>query len=278
MLNPSTPYETIHMILACYVATGFGVAAVYAVGMLRGKRDDYHRKGLMLAMAMGVIAIPLQIISGDANARFLVDAQPAKLAAMEGVFKTERGAPLEIGGLADPTTGKIMYALEIPNGLSILATGDPNSLIKGLDAYAPDDRPNPLPVHTSFDGMVASGFFALFVALVFWFLYWRKKRTVPEHRILLWGIALSGPLSFLAIELGWMVTEFGRQPWVIYGYLRTKDAVTTAPGLNISFLVFTIIYVLLAVALIRLLLGVARSPLPKVELPGNDQKPERSGV
>jgi cytochrome bd ubiquinol oxidase subunit I len=278
MLNPSTPYETIHMILACYVATGFGVAAVYAVGMLRGKRDDYHRKGLLLAMAMGVIAIPLQIISGDANARFLVDAQPAKLAAMEGVFKTEKGAPLMIGGLADPNTGKVIYALEIPYGLSILATGDPNSIIKGLDAYAPGDRPNPLPVHTSFDGMVASGFFALFVALLFWFLYFLKKRTVPANRIMLWGIVLAGPLSFLAIELGWMVTELGRQPWVIYGYLRTKDAVTTAPGLNISFLLFTLIYVLLAVALIRLLLGVARSPLPKVEMPGDNQQPERAGV
>ena len=278
MLNPSTPYETIHMILACYVATGFGVAAVYAVGMLRGKRDDYYRKGLLPAMAMGVIAIPLQIISGDANARFLVDAQPAKLAAMEGVFKTQQGAPLEIGGLADPNTGRVIYALEIPRGLSILATFNPNSTIKGLDAYAPADRPNPLPVHTSFDGMVASGFFALFVALIFWFLYFLKKRTVPTNRVLLWGVVLAGPLSFLAIELGWMVTELGRQPWVIYGYLRTKDAVTTAPWLNISFLIFTFIYVLLAVALISLLLRVARSPLPKVEMPGTAQKPERAGV
>jgi cytochrome d ubiquinol oxidase subunit I len=277
ILNPSTPYETIHMILACYVATGFGVAAVYAFAMLRGKRDDYYRKGLLLAMAMGVIAIPLQIISGDANARFLADYQPAKLAAMEGVFHTEQGAPLLIGGLADPNTGKVYFALEIPHGLSFLARGDPNATIKGLDAYAPEDRPNPLPVHTSFDGMVASGFFALFVALIFWFLYWRKKRSVPANRVMLWAIVLAGPLSFLAIELGWMVTEFGRQPWVIYGFLRTKDAVTTAPGLNISFLVFTLIYVLLSVALIRLLLGVARSPLPKVEMPGNAEESERAG-
>ncbi len=278
MLNPSTPYETIHMILACYVATGFGVAAVYAVAMLRGKRDDYYRKGLMLALAMGVIATPLQIISGDANARFLVDAQPAKLAAMEGVFQTQQGAPLAIGGLADPKTGRVIYALEIPRGLSILATFNPNATIKGLDAFAPEDRPNPLPVHTSFDGMVASGFFALFIALLFWFLYFLKKRTVPTNRLLLIGIVLAGPLSFLAIELGWMVTELGRQPWTIYGYLRTKDAVTTAPWLNISFLIFTLIYVLLAVALIRLLLGVARSPLPKVKVPGTLQEQERAGV
>ena len=278
MLNPSTPYETIHMILACYVATGFAVAAVYAFAMLRGKRDDYYRKGLMLALAMGVIATPLQIISGDANARFLVDAQPAKLAAMEGVFQTQKGAPLEIGGLADPNTGKVIYALEIPRGLSILATFNPNTTIKGLDAFAPDDRPNPLPVHSSFDGMVASGFFVLFVALLFWLLYFLKKRTVPTNRLLLMGIVLAGPLSFLAIELGWMVTELGRQPWTIYGYLRTKDAVTTAPWLNISFLIFTLIYVLLAVALIRLLLGVASSPLPKVEVPGTLQQQEKAGV
>ncbi len=278
ILNPSTPYETIHMILACYVATGFGVAAVYAVGLLRGRHDDYHRKGLLLAMALGAIAIPLQIISGDANARALVTAQPPKLAAMEGVFKTERGAPLMIGGLADPNTGKVYYALEIPHGLSFLATGDPNATIKGLDAYAPDDRPNPLPIHTSFDVMVGSGFFALFVALIFWFVYWRKKRTVPKNRVLLGAIVLAGPLSFLAIELGWMVTEFGRQPWVIYNFLRTKDAVTPAPGLNISFLVFSIIYILLSITLIGLLRGIARSPLPKVEMPGRPQPSERAGV
>jgi cytochrome d ubiquinol oxidase subunit I len=269
MLNPSTPYETTHMILACYVATGFGTAAVYAVALLRGKRADYYRKGLLLAMAMGAIAIPLQIISGDANARFLETSQPAKLAAMEGVFHTENGAPLEIGGLADPTTGKVYYALEIPHGLSFLVDGDPNSKVIGLDAFSPNDQPNPLPVHTSFDGMVASGFFALFVGLAFWVLYfWRKRRT-PEQRVLLWGVALAGPLSFLAIELGWMVTELGRQPWVIYGILRTSDAATTAPGINISFLAFSCIYVVLAVTLVWLLLRLARSPLPRVELDQN---------
>lgn len=278
MLNPSTPYETVHMILACYVATGFGVAAVYAWALLHGKNDEYHRKGLLLGMAMGIIAIPLQIISGDLNARFLVNAQPAKLAAMEGVFRTESGAPLLLGGLADPQTGKVYYALEIPKGLSILAKGDPNATIKGLDAYPPGDRPNAAIVHSSFDGMVGSAFFILFVGAVFWLWYLVRRRVVPENRLLLWGIVLTGPLAFLAIELGWMVTEIGRQPWTIYGVLRTKDAVTTAPGLNISFLVFSLIYVLLAAALIRLLLRIARSPLPKVESVDKGQEPERAGV
>src|SRR5713226_3036696 len=278
MLNPSTPYETVHMILACYVATGFGVAAIYAVAMLRGKRGDYYRKGLLLAMTMGVIAIPLQIASGDFTARFLANAQPVKFAAMEAIFKTESGPPLRIGGLADPQTGQVYYALEIPHGDSLLVNFDLNSTIKGLDAYPRDDWPNPLPVHLSFDAMVGCGFFILLVALVFWFLYWRKEGIVPENRILLWGIVLTGPLAFLAVEFGWMVTELGRQPWVIYGVLRTKDAVTTAPGLDFSFLSFSLIYVILATALIRLLLEVARSPLPKVEIPGQRQEPEIAGV
>ncbi|HLZ58970.1 MAG TPA: cytochrome ubiquinol oxidase subunit I, partial [Ktedonosporobacter sp.] len=262
MFNPSTPYETIHMMLACYVATGFAVAAVYATGLLRGKRDDYHRKGLIVAMAMALIATPLQIVSGDFNARFLAQYQPVKFAAMEGVFQTESGPPLKIGGLADPATGQVYYALEIPHGLSLLLGTD--APVKGLNEIPRDMWPNATIVHSSFDGMVASGFFVLLVAIVFWLLYWRKKRVVPETKVLLWGIILSGPLAFLAIELGWMVTEFGRQPWVIYGILLTKDAATTAPWLNASFLAFSVIYLLLSVALIWLLLRVAQAPLPKI--------------
>ena len=267
MFNPSTPYETIHMMLSCYVATGFGVAAVYAFAIARGKRTAYHWKALRLAMAMGAIAIPLQIVSGDANARFLSTAQPTKLAAMEGLFQTTSGAPLQIGGLADPTTGKVYYAIEIPHGLSLLATGDPNATIKGLNAFPRNDWPIVEATHLSFDGMVSIGFFALLIALLFWFFVWRKKQRWLENRWLLWGILLTGPLSFLAIELGWMVTEFGRQPWVIVGFLRTANAVTTATGLNISFLLFSLVYLLLSFALIRLLLRLARSPFPPIKLP-----------
>ncbi|TMC40012.1 MAG: cytochrome ubiquinol oxidase subunit I, partial [Chloroflexi bacterium] len=267
ILNPSTPYETTHMLLAAYVATGFGVAAIYAIQILRGKREPYYRKGLMLAMALGAIAIPFQIFDGDLSARSLADLQPAKLAAMEGVFHTEKGAPVKIGGIVDDKTGQVLFAIEIPDGLSILARGDPHATIVGLDKYAPQDRPDPFFVHPSFDGMVGSGFFALLIGGVFWLLYFRRKRIVPENRLLLWGIVLAGPLSFVAIELGWIVTELGRQPWVIYNILRTSDAVTTAPGLGISFAIFSGIYVVLAITLIVLLLRLARSPLPKQEWP-----------
>jgi cytochrome d ubiquinol oxidase subunit I len=266
VFNPSTPYETVHMILACYVATGFAVAAVYAFYYLRGNHTEYVRKGVMLGMLMALVATPLQIVSGDFNARFLANYQPAKFAAMEGVIKTQAGVPIKIGGLVDPNTGEIKYALEIPYGLSFLAYDNFHAVIKGLDQVPREDWPNIAIVHLSFDGMVGSGFFILLVALAFWALYWFRKRAFPQNRLLLWGIVLAGPLSFLAIELGWMVTEIGRQPWVIYGYLRTRDAVTTAPFLNISFVIFSLIYVLLAVALIWLLLKVAQRPLPQVRL------------
>jgi cytochrome d ubiquinol oxidase subunit I len=288
VFNPSTPFETVHMILACYVATGFSVAAVYAFCYLRGNHSEYVRKGVLLGMLMAVVATPLQIISGDFNARFLANYQPAKFAAMEGVVKTQAGVPIKILGLVDPDTGEIKYAIEIPYGLSLLAYDNVNAVIKGLDQVPRDDWPNVGIVHASFDGMVGSGFFILLVALVFWALYWFRKRAFPQNRVVLWGVVLAGPLSFLAIELGWMVTEIGRQPWVIYSYLRTRDAVTTAPFLNISFLLFSLIYVLLAVTLIWLLLKVARRPLPRVRLTARGDgfevqeptmdEPERAGV
>src|SRR2546421_1238586 len=283
IFNPSTPYETIHMILASYVVTGFAVAAVYAFAMLRGRRDEYTRKGLALGMALALIATPLQIISGDANARFLAQAQPTKFAAMEALFQTQAGPSLKVGGLIDPNTGQVYYALEIPHGESLLVNGNLNSVVKGLDAFNRQDWPNVPLVHYSFDGMVGSGFFILLVAAAFWFLFLRKKRTVPENKLLMLGVLISAPLAFLAVILGWMTTEEGRQPWVIYGILRTKDAVTTAPWLNISFLIFSCVYVLLSIALVRLLIGVARSP--RAEIDWSDEQPvaiepeaERAGV
>src|SRR5260370_16115515 len=166
------------MLLAAYVATGFGVAAVYAIELLRGKRELYYRKGLLLGMVVGAIAIPLQIFVGDLSARSLVDLQPAKLAAMEGVFHTEKGAPIKIGGIVDDKTGQILYAIEIPDLLSILTKGDPHATIIGLDAFAPGSRPDPFFVHPSFDGLVGSVSFQLFMGGGFWLLYFWRKRVV----------------------------------------------------------------------------------------------------
>jgi cytochrome d ubiquinol oxidase subunit I len=266
ILNPSTPYETTHMILACFVATGFGAAAVYAVGMLRGKRDAYHRNGLLLGMVLGSVAIPLQIISGDLNARFLETAQPTKYAAMEGVLQSGNGKPLYVGGIVDAQTGRVYYAIEIPHGESLISHFDLNSYTRGLDSFPADQRPGPglaAVIHLAFDGMVGTGFFMLLVAVVFWLLYFRRKRVVPEKKWLLWGTVLAGPAAFIALELGWIVTEEGRQPWIIYGIFRTSQAVNPAQWMNVSFLIFSAIYVLLGATLVMLLLMLARQPKPE---------------
>jgi cytochrome d ubiquinol oxidase subunit I len=266
IFNPSMPYETIHMLLACLVVTSLVLAGISAFALLRGKRGEYYQKGLWLALLMALITTPLQIFTGDLNARFLAQAQPIKFAALEGDFQTENGPPLRIGGLADPQSGEVYYALEIPHGESLLLYLNLNGHVRGLDAFAQQDWPNAIAaVHLSFDTMVGCGFFALVVVLLFWFFFWRQKQRVLEKRWLLAGIILAGPLGVVAVICGWMVTEMGRQPWVINGFLRTSEAVTPAPWVSVSFLIFVLIYLLLAFALIRLLLGLARQPLPQVQ-------------
>jgi cytochrome bd ubiquinol oxidase subunit I len=258
MLNPSTPFETVHMILACYVTTGFGAAAVYAVGMLRGKQDDYHRKGLLIGMAVGAVAIPLQIVSGDLNARSLEVLQPAKYAAMEGDMRSGNGLPLYIGGFPDPRTGQTYFAIVIPYGESLISHFDLNSHTTGLDAFPADDRPGPIRVHLSFDAMVGCGFFIFFTGLAFWLLYFKRRRAVPENRLLLWCVTIAGICGFLAVELGWITTEEGRQPWIVYNLMRVGNAVTPNQLMVVSLIIFSCIYILLGVTLVTFLLLLAR--------------------
>jgi cytochrome d ubiquinol oxidase subunit I len=265
ILNPSTPFETTHMILACYVATGFGAAAVYAVGMLRGKRDEYHRKGLQLGMLMGGSAIPFQIISGDFNARSLEVTQPAKYAAMEGVIHSGYGKPLYIGGIVDPASGQVRYALQIPHGESLISHFDLNSYTKGLDAFPPNLQPPAAVIHLAFDGMVGCAFFMFFVGIVFWGLFLKHDHVVPEKKWLLWCAAITGPAAYIALELGWILTEEGRQPWISYFWILVKDAVNPSPWINVSFFVFVGIYLVLGTTLVILLLMLARKPKPPQE-------------
>jgi cytochrome d ubiquinol oxidase subunit I len=255
--NPSTPTEDPHMLFSAYAVSGFLVAAVYAAGMLRGRIDAAHRRGLALGMAMGTVAILLAGFWGDSSARFLYTAQPAKFAAMEGLFQTQRGAPIHILGIPVESQGKVLFGIEIPRGLSLLATFDPNARVQGLDAFPPADRPNPVVVHLAFDTMVGLSTLTGLLSLLFWFLGWRR-REVPRARALLWGVVAAGPAMVIAMEAGWFVTEFGRQPWVVYGIMRTSAAATTAPALGVTFTVFLVIYAGLAVITARLLLLLAR--------------------
>jgi cytochrome d ubiquinol oxidase subunit I len=256
-LNPSVSTEDPHMLFSAYTVTGFLVAAVYAAGILRGRRDAAHRRGLALGMALGVVAIALTGFFGDASARFVYQAQPAKFAAMEGVFHTERGAPVTLGGLALPSQQRIVLGVPIPYALSLLANFDPNAEVRGLDTVAPEDRPNPTIVHLSFDTMVGLSLLSGVAALVFWALAWRR-RDVPTGRWLLRFLVAAGPATVIAMEAGWFVTEFGRQPWVVYGILRTADGATSSPGVGPTFAVFIVIYVALAAVTARLLLELAK--------------------
>ena len=244
------------MLVSAYVVTGFLVAAVYAAGMLRGRTDIFHRRGLAAGMAMAAVAIVLAGITGDSSARFIYGAQPAKFAAMEGIYQTQRGAPIHLGGIPSDSQHRVLFAIEIPKALSFLATFDPNAEVRGLDTFPAADRPNPVFVHLSFDGMVGLGLFIGLLAAAFWLLAIRR-RSVPRMPLLLMGLVAGGPASALAMESGWFVTEFGRQPWIVYGVMRTSQAATTAPALGLTFAVFIVVYAGLALTTARLLLMLA---------------------
>ena len=269
IFNPSMPYEIVHMILAAYVGIGFGVAAVYAVAMLRGKRDEYHRKAMLLGLTIGLVSIPLQMIAGDAIARSLATQQPIKLASMEAVYNTSSHVPLHLMGIPNVAQQSwITNGIVIPNGLSLLVGFSPDTTITGLNSVPASDRPGNalIPIiHFAFDLMVLFGTFMTLVVFLFWLIFFIRRGVIPEYGWMLWGILLCGPMAFLAVEFGWIVTEEGRQPWVIYNYLLTSQAVTTAPYLNFTFGIFTGIYILMTIAMIVLLRRQAHTPLPKME-------------
>jgi len=252
MLNPASLHEVIHMTLAAFVATGFAVAAVHAFLLLRGRNRHFHRDALGIALAVGCVSAPLQIVSGDFSARTVAKFQPAKLAAMEADFDTQTHAPLRLGGIPDDETRTTRFAITIPGGLSFLSTRDWNAQVPGLDQFPREQWPNVRFVHWSFDLMVFCGL-ALFVLSVTTVGLWCWERGVPQNKWLLRAIVVAGPLGFLAIEAGWMVTEIGRQPWIIYGVLRTADTVTPMKHLVVPFVVFTAVYFFLAAIVVYML-------------------------
>jgi cytochrome d ubiquinol oxidase subunit I len=279
LTNPSWGVLALHLIIASYMATAFMVAATYAWGLLRGRRDAYHKSALAIAMVLGVITAVAQPISGDASARLVAQTQPVKLAAMESQFKTEAGAPLRIGGIPDLSSETVPFAIEIPYGLSFLATHDINATIQGLDTVPRDDWPAVPVVHIAFQLMVGSGLSILFFALVYWYLRWRKREP---GRWSLRALVLSGVLGVVALEAGWIVTEVGRQPWIIYNVMRTAQAVTPAPGIWLTFSAFVALYVVLAVTLVWLLLrlatGAPAMPEEQGELSQDRKEADRAAV
>lgn len=255
MFNAAWFHQAVHGTLASYVTTGFAVAAVYAVMLLRKRPSPNTMLGLKVAMGMAAVAIPLQIIAGDIAAQRVADLQPVKFAALEGQYETERGAPLRIGGF--PIDGETRFAIEIPKALSFLAHRDLNAEVTGLNDVPEENRPNELLTHLSFQAMVGIGFFLLGLAAWYWYLVWtHRRREHPLHLNppILWMLAISGPLGFIATQAGWLVTEFGRQPWVVYEVMRTSDGATERDGIQVFFWLFAALYVVISIALIWALL------------------------
>jgi cytochrome bd ubiquinol oxidase subunit I len=260
MMNPAALGQTTHMLLAAYAAVGFAVAGIHAFLLLRDRRNIFHRHALAIALAVGASGAILQPVSGDLLGQMLARYQPVKLAAMEGQFKTEQGAPLRIGGMPDEKSATTPHAIEIPRGLSLLAFHDPNAVVKGLEDFPRDVWPPVAIVHVAFQVMVAAGAAMALVALWGAYLTWRHK-SLPDSRWFLRAVAAASPLGLIAIEAGWTVTEVGRQPWIIQGVMRTAQAVTPMPGLKIPFVTFTLVYIFLAAVVVWLLIRqVAESP------------------
>jgi cytochrome d ubiquinol oxidase subunit I len=265
MMNPAAFAQTLHMTLAAYAATGFVVAGIHAFMLRRDPGNRFHRSALAIALTVGGVAALLQPLSGDLLAKMVAQNLPAKLAAMEGQFATEKGAPLRIGGLPDESAGVTRYAIQIPYGLSILAYDDPNATVKGLNDFPANERPPVAIVHISFQIMVACGMAMMGIAALAGWRYWWAWRKRSEawlgSKWFLRALIMGAPLGFIAIETGWVVTEVGRQPWIIYGVMRTAEAVTPVPRLVIPFITFTLLYIFLAAITVWLLLRqVAASP------------------
>ena len=251
MFNPAALSEVLHMTMAAFAAVGFAVAGIHAFMLLRRPGDPFHRRALGLALAMGGIFACLQPLSGDLAAKHVAEYQPVKLAAMEGHWETAREVPLQLGGWPDEATEETRYALEIPYGLSFLAFGDIHAEVRGLKDFPPEDRPPVAIVHIAFQIMVACGSAMMAVAALAGFMRLRGRDLAAPWFLRL--LVVSAPLGVIAVEAGWTVTEVGRQPWVIQGLMRTRDAVTPMPHLVVPFATFTLLYLVLGVTVVVLL-------------------------
>jgi cytochrome d ubiquinol oxidase subunit I len=251
-------YEAIHMLIAAYMVAGFIVAGVYAIGLLKGRRDRHHRLGLAIPFAVAAVAAPVQILVGDVAAREVFHNEPAKFAALEMLPTTGTHVPEKILGVL--VNGEPRYAIDIPSGASLLAGFSPATRIRGLDAIPAEVRPPGelvTIVHLAFDVMVGIGFTLL--ALSAWFVWlWRRRRAVPEDVWLLRAVSVGGALALVALWSGWVVTEVGRQPWTVVGLLLTRDAVTRAGNIWLFFAGTLLLYAVVGVATIWVLVLLRR--------------------
>ncbi|MEP1016691.1 cytochrome ubiquinol oxidase subunit I [Maribacter dokdonensis] len=247
LFNPAWFTQALHMTLAAFTATGFAVAGIHAYQVYKKRNVELHKKAFKIAITFAAIAAILQPLSGDLSAKDIAERQPVKLAAMEAHYETKKGAPLYIGGIVNNETQEVKYKLEIPNALSFLAFGDFNAEVKGLNDFPKDEQPNVAMVHYAFQTMVGLGTLLMIAGMLFFVAKYKKKSwfNMPKFWLL---FALLAPLGFVALEAGSIVTEVGRQPWIIHNIMKTKDAVTPMPGIVFSLYTYIAVYTILTIA------------------------------
>ena len=254
MFNSAVVGQSVHMFVAAYVVTGFLVAAVYAIGLLKGRDDRRHRLGFAVAMAFAGVAAVIQPFVGHLTGERLAEEQPSKLAAIELATETESRAPLLIGGIL--IDGEVRFAIEIPALGSIVATNSLDGEVPGLDELPPDEQPPANVVHLAFQTMVGAGTVMAGVAVWYW---WRRRRHEdPLSPWLLRATVACGGLAVIALQAGWVTTEVGRQPWIVYRVMRVDEAVTTNSGIWISLAVVIVVYSSMAVLATRVIRGMTR--------------------
>jgi cytochrome d ubiquinol oxidase subunit I len=259
LLNDALWHTLVHMLLAAIMVSGFLVAGLYAYRRLRGNRDRYGRIAMLIPLTIACLASPVQLIVGDWAARHVAVAQPVKLAAFEGLGETQAQAPFHLFGWY--SDGEVTGGIEIPYLLSILAFHDPNAVVTGLDSVPVDDQPPVNVVRYAFEAMIMIG--TGLVMLAAWYLLtWWFRRRVPRSRWFLRAVVLAGPLAVVALISGWITTEVGRQPWIVYEVMRTADAVTGASGVPVGLGVMIAVYLALGAGAIWALRLLARRPLP----------------
>src|SRR5918999_1703048 len=240
--------------------SGFLIAGTYAWAWLRGSRTRYVRLGLTIALTAAALAAPVQILVGDWIARQVAEDQPTKLAAFEGLGRTESGAALHVGGWYDEDSGDVEYGIGIPYLLSFLAHHDPNAEVQGLDVVPADEQPPVNVVRLSFQTMVGIGFLLAAIGLIHLYRLVRR-RGPPESPWFFRAVVAAGPLSVVALICGWVTTEVGRQPWVVYGVMRTEEAVTGADGVPVGYATLALVYAALVVATAWILRRLSRVPM-----------------
>jgi cytochrome bd ubiquinol oxidase subunit I len=261
IFNNAMPYETVHMLVAAYLVAGFLVASVYAAGMLRGRRDRYHRLGFVIAFTVAAIATPIQMLVGDTLARWTYNNEPTKFAAIELVPQTSDDVPETLFGHLN-SKGQVVGGFKVPGLASVLS--DPSTgtstVIQGLDSFPKGSRPTTAEVnvvHLAWDVMVGIG--TLLTLLSLWYgASWLFRRRMPRSSLFLWVASFAGVASILALEAGWAVTEVGRQPWIVFDYMKVTQGATTHTGVWVMFVVIFALYIGVGVTLILILRGMSR--------------------